>query len=891
MLKLTIDGQFIEVAPGTTILDAATQLGIKIPTLCHLKDLTPEGSCRMCVVEVEGLPALRAACSTPCEDGKNIFTHSEKVVNTRKQILDLLLSNHSQDCFSCHKSGECELQNLCYEYDIENTSFIGEKTNIPIDDSNEFFTYNASQCIMCRRCQRTCEQLHCNGTLGIINRGFKARVAVPFDILLKDSNCVSCGNCVSACPTGALKPKAKMKYRTWDVSYTRTTCSYCGVGCQMDLIVKDNKVVGVRPTYGPSNKGLLCVKGKFGYNFINHPDRLKTPLIKKDGEFVEATWDEALDLIVNKINKVKKESGADAIAGFSSARVTNEENYVFQKFIRAAVGTNNVDHCARLCHASTVAGLATTLGSGAMTNSIAEVVDSNVILVSGSNTTENHPVIGGMIRQALRKGAKLIVAEPREIPLAKQADIFLQIKPGTNVALFNGLMNVIITEGLQDKEYIEKRTEGYDALVEVVKDYTPDVVAEICGIDAEDLKAAARMYAAADAASLFYSMGVTQHSTGTEGVMSTSNLALLCGNIGKYAAGVNPLRGQNNVQGACDMGALPTDFPAYQKVANPAVIEKFEKAWGVKLSDKPGLTITEVINAVDKGDIRMLYIMGENPMISDPDSNHVEHALNKCEFLVVQDIFLTETAAFADVVLPATTFAEKDGTFTNTERRVQRIRAAIEPVGQSRPDYEILNDLMARLGYKNNFTTPAEIMDEIASVAPSYGGVSYERLEGEGLQWPCLNADHPGTPILHTSKFSRGEKALFKPITYKPSAEQPDGEYPYIFTTGRILYQYHTRTMTGRVDGLNAIAGESYVEINPTDAKRLGIECGEKVKVTSRRGEIVVKAKVTDTVEENVLFMPFHFADGAANKLTNPVIDPIAKIPEFKVCAANIKKA
>ena len=558
--------------------------------------------------------------------------------------------------------------------------------------------------------------------------------------------------------------------------------------------------------------------------------------------------------------------------------------------MRAAIGTNNVDHCARLCHASTVAGLATTLGSGAMTNSIAEAADQDVVFVTGSNTTETHPVIGSLIRQAKRKGAKIIVAEPRRIPLCREADVFLQIKPGTNVALFNGMMNVIIAEGLQDQQYIDQRTEGYEELKEVVKDYTPELVANICGIDAEELKKAARLYAKAEKAGIYYAMGVTQHSTGTEGVMGTSNLALLCGKIGKYGCGVNPLRGQNNVQGACDMGCLPGDLPGYQKVFNEEVRSKFEKAWGVSLSGKPGLTVTEIMNAVETGSIRGLYIMGENPMMSDPDINHVKHALESCELLVVQDIFLTETAALADVVLPGCTFAEKDGTFTNTERRVQRIRKAIPCVGESKTDFQILSDIMAALGYENSFHTASEVFDEIASVTPSYGGMNYTRLEQGGLQWPCPTADHPGTPILHVGKFSRGERALFKPAPYRPSAETPDSEYPMIFTTGRILYHYHTSTMTGRVEGLQNISGHSYVELNPADAAKLGIRAGERVKVTSRRGSVEVEARITDIVAEGVLFMPFHFADGPANLLTNTVTDPIAKIPELKVCAARIEK-
>lgn len=891
MLNVTIDGIRVQVKEGSTILEAAQSVGIEIPTLCYLKDLTPEASCRICLVEIEGNPKLFTACSTPVAEGNVIHTKSEKVIAARRSVLDLMLSTHNADCFSCAKNGECQLQNLCYEYGVEKTSFPGVKNDYPIDDSNEFFTYNPQQCILCQRCVNVCQKLHGEAAIGIAGRGFKAKISTPFDQLIRSTNCVSCGNCVSVCPVGALLPKSKVRYRAFETKKVPTTCTYCGVGCQLDLIVKDDMVVGAQPLYGEANKGLLCVKGKFGYNFINHKDRLTKPLIRKDGVLTEASWEEAIGLIADKIGTIKAESGPDALAGLSSARCSNEDNYVFQKMMRAAIGTNNVDHCARLCHASTVAGLAITLGSGAMTNSIAEAADQDVVFVTGSNTTETHPVIGSLIRQAKHKGAKIIVAEPRRIPLCREADVFLQIKPGTNVALFNGMMNVIISEGLQDQKYIDERTEGYEALVEVVKDYTPEVVAEICQIDAEELKKAARLYAKADKAGIYYAMGVTQHSTGTEGVMGTSNLALLCGKIGKYGCGVNPLRGQNNVQGACDMGCLPTDFPAYQKVFNDAAREKFEKAWGVSLSGKPGLTVTEIMNAVEAGSVRGLYIMGENPMMSDPDLNHVEHALKNCEFLVVQDIFLTETAALADVVLPGCTFAEKDGTFTNTERRVQRIRKAIPCLGESKSDFEILSDVMAALGYENTFHTAEEVFAEMATVTPSYGGMSYKRLEKGGLQWPCPTADHPGTPILHVGKFSRGERALFKPAPYRPSAETPDAEFPMIFTTGRILYHYHTSTMTGRVEGLMNISGRSYVEINPADAAKLGILSGDSVKVSSRRGGVLAEARVTDIVPEGVLFMPFHFADGPANKLTNTAIDPTAKIPELKVCAARIEKA
>ena len=524
-----------------------------------------------------------------------------------------------------------------------------------------------------------------------------------------------------------------------------------------------------------------------------------------------------------------------------------------------------------------------------MTNSIKEIEDADVILVTGSNTTENHPVIGTKIRRAKSKGAKLIVVDPRAIDLVKDADVFLQIKPGTNVALLNGMMNIIIQEGLQNKEYIKERTEGYEELKELVKDYTPEKVAEICEIDIKDLNKAARIYAEGDKAGIFYAMGITQHKTGTHGVMAISNLALLCGNIGIESGGVNPLRGQNNVQGACDMGGLPADYPGYQKVFKPEIKEKFEKAWGVNLSTKVGLTMPEIMHEAEQGNIKMLYIMGENPMLSDPDLNHIERALNNLDFLVVQDIFLTETAEMADVVLPAAVFAEKDGTFTNTERRIQRVRKAINSPGKAKPDWEILMDIMNRIGYDKKYSHPSEIMDEIASVTPQYGGIDYERIDKVGLQWPCPTKEHPGTKYLHKNTCARG-KGLFMPQDYVTSVETPDADYPFILTNGRVLYHYHTRTMTGKVEGLNEKSPSSFIEINPATANKLELKEGEKVKVISRRGELVTKVKITDIIAENVVFMPFHFADGAVNYLTHSQLDPIAKIPELKVCAVKIKR-
>jgi formate dehydrogenase major subunit len=558
------------------------------------------------------------------------------------------------------------------------------------------------------------------------------------------------------------------------------------------------------------------------------------------------------------------------------------------KMMRTVFDSNSVDHCARLCHASTVAGLAATLGSGAMTNSNSEVLDSDVILVTGSNTTETHPVIGSFMKQAKEKGAKLIVIDPRRIELADYADVFLQILPGTNVAIFNALMNVIVEENLQDLDYIKERTENYESFVEIIKGCTPELAASVCGVDIEDIRKAARIYAGGQKAAIYYAMGVTQHSTGTQGVKDLAALAMLCGNIGIESGGVNPLRGQNNVQGACDLGALPNVLTGYQKVTDSAVIKKFNQAWDADLPTDIGLTVTEIVNGGGTGDIRFMYIMGENPMISEPDLNHVRECLKKTEFLVVQDIFLTDTAQIADVVLPATCFAEKDGTFTNTERRIQRVRKAVDAPGNALADWEIIMRVMNKMGYEKTYHHPSEIMEEIAELTPIYAGISYHRISGEGLQWPCTDKHHNGTKYLHKDSIKRG-KGLFDPAPYKHADEMTDDEYPIILTTGRILYHWHTRTMTKRVEAIHAMYPSSFIEINPITARDLGIKDGEQVKVSSRRGEVLTTVKVNDNAQEGVVFMPFHFDDGPANILTNSALDPIAKIPELKVAAVKIE--
>jgi formate dehydrogenase alpha subunit len=656
----------------------------------------------------------------------------------------------------------------------------------------------------------------------------------------------------------------------------------------LHLQVLDGRVEGVVPDRThPVSQGQLCIKGWTANDFVTHNERLTVPLIRKNGKLTEASWDEALSLVAAQFSR----HPPTQIGALASAKVTNEDNYIMQKFARVVLHTNNVDHCARLCHASTVVGLVKSFGSGAMTNSIPDLADSKCFLIIGSNTTENHPLVAKFIMKARENGARLIVADPRAIPWVQFADIHLPQRPGTDVALLNGLMHVILAEELEDKAFVEARTEGFDEMKALLADYTPQHVSQITGIPADDIVRAARMYAESDASAVVYSMGITQHTTGVDNVVSIANLAMLTGNIGRPGTGVNALRGQVNVQGACDMGALPNVFPGYQAVIDEALRKKFQDKWNVELPAQPGWTVTEMIDQGAKGALKALYIMGENPMVSDPDLCHVEEGLRNIEFLVVQDIFLTETAALAHVVLPAASYAEQEGTYTSTDRRVQWAPKAMEPVGSCRADWEIIGDLARRMGSKEfPHSSAAEIMDEVASLTPIYGGMSYDRLREGDLQWPCPAKDHPGTPILHKEKFSRG-LGKFWPIPFKEPAELPDDEYPLILTTGRVIFHFHTGTMSRKSELLNKEVPTGYVEIHPSDAARRSITEGETVRVATRRGSIQIPVRITDRVKLGVVFIPFHFAECAANVLTNPAVDPVAKIPEFKACACTIDKA
>ena len=888
-ISVVINDIKTEVEKGTIILDAAKEIGIEIPTLCYLVGVSDVGMCRLCMVEIEGYNSLLPACRTKCLEGMVITTESERLTEYRRDILNLLLANHKLQCMNCPANGTCRLQQLSNQYKADKNVYQGSRvlTGDPakrIADDNPYIAFDSDKCIQCQRCVNVCQNISCNGVLAGERCGNKTMVLPAFGKDYKTNGCESCGNCTSVCPTGALYLKRKKEYRSWEATRVQTTCPHCATGCQFNLILRGDKIVDIETVDGPANHRRLCVKGRSGsFDFIYSKDRLTKPLIKDraTGEFREATWYEAISYTAKRFMEIKEQYGGEALAGFACSRSANEDIYM----------VNNTDNCARVCHSATVAGLAKTLGSGAMTNPIADITKNvDCIFLIGSNPEEAHPVVGMRIRKAVQNGTRLIVVDPRDIGLTKSADIHIKLRPGTNVAFINGLMHVIIKEDLVDHDYINEFTEGFEELKKLVEEYPPEKVAKICHIDPDQLIEAARMYATAEKAPIIYCLGVTEHSSGTEGVMSLSNMAAICGKIGKSGCGVNPLRGQNNVQGACDMGAIPTDYPGYQKVDNPEVQKKFEDAWGVKLSAKPGLKATDVFPAAIEGKIKGLYICGEDPIVSDPDTHHIEKALESLDFFVVQDLFMTKTAKYADVILPGISYAEKEGTFTNTERRVQRIRKAVTLRGDMRPDTEIITDLMNAMGYPQKFMTPAQIMDEIASVTPSFGGISHERLDRDGgIQWPCPDKNHPGTPIMHVGKPVRG-KVLLYPAAFNEARELPDEEYPFILSTGRILYHYNAAAMTARSKGLVDLAGEGFIEINYKDAEKLGIENGERILVGSRRGEITATAHVGRKVSEGETWMPFHYEDSPVNMLTNAELDDIARIPEYKVCAVRIKK-
>lgn len=898
--NIYIDGREIEVVKGETILDAALRNGISIPNLCYSKKLSCTGSCRMCIVALEGRPANVPACSTIVEEGMEVTAFNDKLEAERKVILDLILSMHNDDCINCVKDTSCELQDMAFRYDLGRgkrkfSPMWGEMEKFS-DYTSQVLDYDATKCIQCQKCIKVCQEIQGKGILTLENRGIEAVVSTGYDRWNK-SKCDGCGECAQVCPVGALTMKFVYtdgkRYRDKDISkVTRTTCPYCGVGCQLDVHSADSKIVKVTGADVVPNQGSTCVKGRFGLQFSSHKERLNSPMIRKGDRLVECSWTEALTYASSKLKEIKdRQNGADMIAGMASARCTNEDNYVFQKFMRCVIGTNNVDHCARICHGSTVVSMIASLGSGAMTNTIADFEKADVILVTGSNTTETHPVIANYIKRAvLKNNAKLIVVDPRKIDLTRYATLWLRQNNGTDIAWVNGLIHLILKENLQNDDFIKNRTEGFEKLWPSVEKYTPEYVQTITGIPSSQLIEAARIYGNAERASIAWTMGITQHACGTDNVTALTNLALITGNIGREGTGLNPLRGQNNVQGSCDMGAQWDSYPGYFRVDDESARKRFESLWKTKLSPKNGLPLTETMDAVLDGRVKALYIMGENPAVSEPDLNHTIKALETLELLIVQDIFLTETAKLAHVVFPAASALEKDGTFTNTERRILPVRRVVKPKGEAKDDWYIIQKLAIAMGAFWDYRNWEDIIKEVNLIVPQYAGIMPERIKnGELLQWPCPDAKHPGTPILHREKFTRG-KALLQVVEHIPPVEVTSAEYPFVLSTGRNLFHYHTGTMTRRSASLNSFCSEPYFEMNSDDIQELGISDGEKVKITSRRGEIIISVKVSPRVAIKNIFVPFHFSEAAANSLTINALDPKSKMAELKVCAVNIKK-
>lgn len=922
-INLTINGKVIVAREGQTVLAAAAENGITIPTLCHHKDLSPVGSCRLCIVEIKNWRNQVAACNLPATEGMVVSTDTRSLHDSRRQVLRWLLQNYQDTQYwkKDKSSNEFEYWLNAYGISIEKTAY--RKPRYPVDqDPNPFVRVDFNKCILCTRCVRACNEIQGRFVWGVSGRGGSTHISAGAGVPMLEARCESCGACVAYCPTGALDNKLSYDLGEPDRKVT-TTCAYCGVGCQFDLNIKDERVIRVTSNpIAPVNGMHLCVKGRYGYDFIHHPDRLTQPRVrryllegrKKDfrgqgWEWVETSWDAALDLAAKKLAETRDNFGSQSVGILSSAKCSNEENYLMNKFARQVMGTNNIDHCARLCHSSTVAGLAASFGSGAMSNTMADIVEqAAAILVIGSNTTEQHPVFGAMLRQAvLKRGVKLVIADPRRIDLADFATpayggLFLRQHPGTDIALINGLMNIITQNAWEDKDFIRDRTEGYEEFLSNLKAYTPELVSGLTGVPAGYLYQAAELLSKNRPMAVIWAMGITQHIVGVMNVMTLANLQMLLGNMGVKGGGVNPLRGQNNVQGACDMGGLPNVYPGYQNVMSEEARLKFQAAWGATASEKVGMTVTEMIPGCEDGRIRALYIMAEDPIMSDPNTHHVRICLENCGFIVLQEIFPSETSEYADILLPGVSFAEKDGTITNTERRVQLSNRAIKPQGNARPDWEITAEIAKRviaIGGREilpypysgwNYENPGKVMDEIATLTPSYSGISYSRLEeGEQLHWPVKGYEHPGTPILHIGQFTRG-KGLFAAINHIPPAELPNDEYPILLSTGRVLYHWHGGEMTRRAKGLMDVYDSALVEVNPEDAADWGIAPGDVLRVISRRGKVDAEAWVTDRVPPGMVFANFHFPITSANILTHEALDPVAKIPEYKISAVRIEK-
>jgi formate dehydrogenase major subunit len=925
-VTLTIDGKSVTVPDGTSVWEAARQSGVAIPVLCHDPRLKPVGVCRMCVVDVGGR-VLTASCVRACENGMKVDTKNEKVEKARAMLTELLMSDQPATDPKETTTGGNELLKLAKRYNATG-SRLPRGNGRPADASSPVIAVDHQACILCDRCIRGCDDIQSNEVIGRTGKGYTARIAFDLDNPMGQSTCVSCGECVAVCPTGALvnKPIAAPIRPPAELKQVPSVCPYCGVGCALTFHVdeKANRVVYAEGRAQPGSQQRLCVKGRYGWDYATHAQRLTVPLIRKkefypkgalskdvkgdhDGRrkpgglvdydevmpaFREASWDEALDLVAKSLSKIRDTHGPGALAGFGSAKCSNEEAYLFQKMVRACWGTNNVDHCTRLCHASSVAALMECIGTAAVTTTYGDIKNAEAALLAGTNTTSNHPVAASFFKEAAKNGTKLIVVDPRAEEIAKHAQYFCQIKPGTDVAFYNAMMHVIVAEGLTNRAYIEKHTENFEALKATVARYTPELASKICGIAPDRIREVARVFGKAKSGVVYWGMGISQHVYGTNNARCLIALILMTGNVGKPGAGLHPLRGQNNVQGASDSGLIPMVYPDYQPVENPENRAKFEKLWGRPLDPKRGLTVVEIARGALEGTIKGMYILGENPFLSDPNVNKVRKALSHLDFLAVQDIFLTETAEFADVVLPASSYFEKLGTYTNTDRRVQVGRPALTMPGQARLDWEVVCDISTRMGYPMKYESPEEVFAELAGAGRSLNGLTYANLGMTGKLYPNADPEHTDGPIvLYAEGFpTKTGRGKFSPAEWEAAKELPDAEYPFVLNTGRLLQHWHTGSMTRRAKALDEIVSEARIWVHPDDARRLNVSEGDWVRVSSRRGSIRVKAKHSTRETPGACFLPFHFREAAANLLTIDELDPYGKIPEFKFCAVKIEK-